>query len=42
MLFKQGGRKAEMYYRAISERARQIEVEGIQQSAKDIIQIENI
>lgn len=42
VLFKQGGRKAEMYYRAISKRARQIEVEGIQQSVKDIIQIENI
>ncbi len=42
VLFKQGGRKAEMYYRAICERAKQIEVDGIQQSAKDVIQIDNI
>ena len=42
ILFKQGGKKAETYYSAIRKRAKQIEIEGIQQCVKDIIQIDHV
>lgn len=39
VLFNKRGKKAEMYYKAINERAKNINVKGIQQCAKDVIQI---